>query len=173
MSAESPRRVERRTVDLAGHDDLVMILLGLRVRSPRGLARAMRLRREIQASVDAEPDGLLRHDWVIWSLWPPHTGMRQYWRDFDALEAWARSGTHAGWWRAFLRDPQGTGFWHETYCIRGGIEAVYDDLPGPMGLGHFAPLRPARGSLFSARERLGRGGAARGAPPLAEEDVER
>ena len=57
-------------------------------------------------------------------LSPRHFGMRQYWSDFEALETWARSETHRQWWRRFLKDSGGTGFWHETYFRRGGIEAV-------------------------------------------------
>ena len=37
-----------------------------------------------------------------------------------------------------------TGFWHEAYFMRGGMEAVYDDVPGPLGFGQFAQMRPAR-----------------------------
>jgi hypothetical protein len=35
---------------------------------------------------------VLLHEDLIWSLFPPHVGMRQYWRDFDSLESWTRSG---------------------------------------------------------------------------------
>jgi hypothetical protein len=45
--------------------------------------------------------------------------MRQYWRDLDSLERWARSLPHRQWSQQFLRDRGGTGFWHET-CFRGG-----------------------------------------------------
>jgi hypothetical protein len=79
--------------------------------------------------------------------------MRQYWRDFDALEGWARSQPHAAWWRALLADAAGTGFWHETYFARGGMESVYLDMP-PTGFMSFAPAVEARRSLFSARRRL-------------------
>lgn len=65
--------------------------------------------------------------------------MRQYWRDVDSLEAWTRSEPHRRWWRDFLRDTGGTGFWHETYLMRGGMEAIYDDVPVPLGLAAFAP----------------------------------
>ena len=58
------------------------------------------------------------------------------------------------WWKEFLRDSGGTGFWHETYFMRGGMEAIYDDIPKRIGLGAFAPLQVARGSMFSARTRL-------------------
>jgi Domain of unknown function (DUF4188) len=79
--------------------------------------------------------------------------MRQYWRDFDTLEAWSRSTPHREWWRNFLRSSGGTDFWHEAYFMRGGMEAVYDDVPGRLGFGQFAPLQPARGPMFSARNR--------------------
>ena len=39
----------------------------------------------------------------------------------------------------------------------GGIEAVYDDLPKPIGMMAFAPVKPARGPMFGARARAGRG----------------
>lgn len=87
------------------------------------------------------------------SLIPLHLGMRQYWRDFDALEAWSRSTLHREWWRDFLRSSRGTGFWHEAYFMRGGMEAVYDDVPVPLGFGQFARFQPARGPMFSARSR--------------------
>jgi pimeloyl-ACP methyl ester carboxylesterase len=43
--------------------------------------------------------------------------MRQYWRDFDSLERWARSLPHKAWWQEFLRDSGGTGFWHEALAV--------------------------------------------------------
>ena len=40
--------------------------------------------------------------------------------------------------------------------MRGGMEAVYDDVAGsPVGFQAFAPSVPARGPMFSARSRLG------------------
>ena len=79
--------------------------------------------------------------------------MRQYSRDFDALERWTRSHAHKEWWGRFARDAGGTGFWHGTYFLRGGIEAIYIDAPAPLGLISFAPVKPAKGSMFSARRR--------------------
>ena len=64
----------------------------------------------------------------------------------------ARSRTKE-WWSRFLRDPGGTGFWHETYLLRGGIDAIYDGIPRSLGLLAFAPARPARGAFLSARRR--------------------
>jgi hypothetical protein len=65
----------------------------------------------------------------------------------------SRSAPHREWWRNFLRSSGGTGFWHETYLMRGGMEAVYDDVPTRLGFGQFAPLLPARATMFSARNR--------------------
>ena len=161
--------VERRTVDLAAYPDLVVIYLGMRMNALRGLKTILGLGPQIDASWKARPDGLLLHENLIFSLVPLHGGMRQYWRDFDSLEKWARSEPHRIWWQNFLRDSGGTGFWHETYFMRGGMEAVYDDVPKAIGMMHFAPVKPARGPMFSARARAGRGAASAGA--VSETDL--
>jgi hypothetical protein len=160
-------RVRRETVDLSGYPDLIVIYLGMRVRSPRGLLKFLKLGVEIRRAADAQPDGLLLHENYFFS--PVHGGMRQYWRDYDSLERWTRTLPHQVWWREFLRDSGGTGFWHELYSIRGGIEAVYDDMPA-LGLGSFAPRHPARGRMFGSRGRLGREGEAP-EPVLSEHEV--
>ena len=152
--------VERRTVDLSAYPDLVVIYLGMRVNRLVGLRKLMALGPQIQKSVTAKPPGLLLHESLLFSLLPLHVGMRQYWRDFGAMEAWTREGLHRGWWRDFLRDSAGTGFWHETYFMRGGMEAIYDDMASPVGFLNFAPAHEAKGSLFAARRRLGLPGEA-------------
>jgi len=81
--------VTRTTVDLGDQPDLAVIYLGVRRRTLRGCEpvldrerdRAGRCRRARRAPPT-------RH--AVYSLTPPHGGMRQYWRDFDALERWAR-----------------------------------------------------------------------------------
>ena len=166
-----PRRATRQSVDLAGYPDLVVIYLGMRVHNLRGLRTLACSGPRIQRSVAANPDGLLRHENLVYSLVPPHLGMRQYWRDFDALERWARSDPHRSWWSELLADPGGTGFWHETYSMRGGIEAIYLDLTDhPLGLGTFAPREPARKSMFSARHRLRAEGHEHGEPAVDENE---
>lgn len=148
-------RVDRQTVDLHDFPDLVVVYLGMRVRRPRGLLRLAGIGPQIQKSWKEYPDGLLLHEDVIWSLVPPHLGMRQYWRDLDSLERWTRSEPHRRWWQDFLKDSGGTGFWHETYFMRGGMEAIYDDVGKAVGVARFAPVTPARGAHFSARRRAG------------------
>ncbi len=145
--------VERRTVDLSGYPDLIVIYLGMRVNAWQGLKTVFGFGPQIEKSWKARPDGLLLHENLIFSIAPPHAGMRQYWRDYESLERWTRSEPHRIWWQKFLRDSGGTGFWHEAYFMRGGMEAIYDDMPRPTGFMSFAPVKPARGPLFSARSR--------------------
>ena len=165
-----PPKVHRRTVDLTAYPDLVVIYLGMRVNRLAGVKTLFGMGPQISNSVAARPDGLLLHENFMFSLFPPHAGMRQYWRDFDSLERWARSDPHREWWRRFLRDSGGTGFWHETYFMRGGMEAIYDDIPVPIGMLKFAPVKPARGPMFSARTRAAREGTV-AAPVIAEHEL--
>jgi fumigallin biosynthesis monooxygenase-like protein len=125
----------------------------MRVEEPRGLETLQTLGPQIQASVEEPPDGLLLHENITFSQDPPHYGMRQYWRDFDALEAWSQTLPHKQWWTDYLRDRGGTSFWHETYFRRGGFESVFVDVLEPIGLARIAPAAPAHGPMFSARLR--------------------
>jgi len=168
---EMKERVNRRTVDLSGYPDLVVIYLGMRVNAFTGFKTLFSFGPRIANSVASHPDGLLLHESLLYSLTPPHVGMRQYWRDFESLESWARSEPHRAWWQAFLRNSGGTGFWHETYFMRGGMEAVYDDIVKDTGFLRFAPAQPARGAMFSARGRAQRPGQATAPAPIAEEDL--
>lgn len=162
---------DRRTVDLSAFPDLVVIYLGMRVNELRGVRTLLRFGPKISRSVADQPDGLLLHENVVFSLLPPHLGMRQYWRDFESLERWARSLPHKEWWAQFVRDTGGTGFWHELYLMRGGMEAVYLNMEQPGGFLKFAPAKPARGAMFSAGNRLKVGGEAKEAAPVTEEDL--
>src|SRR5437762_208674 len=101
-------RTGRETVDLSGYPDLVVIYLGMRVNTQRGLGTLLKTGPRIRRAVAARPDGLPRHEQIVYSLFPPHVAMRQYWRDFDALERWARADPHRGWWSELLADPGGT-----------------------------------------------------------------
>jgi hypothetical protein len=165
---------DRRTVDLSAFPELVVIYLGMRVNELRGLKTLLSFGPKITKSVAEQPEGLLLHENIIFSVLPPHLGMRQYWRDFESLERWARSLPHKEWWAIFVRDTGGTGFWHELYFMRGGMEAVYLDVVDPSGFLNFAPAEPARGAMFSARNRLKVGGEAEEAKegaPVSEEEL--
>jgi hypothetical protein len=165
-----PNRPKRETIDLSAYPDLVVIYLGMRVNTFRGIQTLLGFGPKISDSVAAMPDGLLLHENLLYSL--RHVGMRQYWRDFESLELWSRSEPHRIWWQTFLRDRGGVGFWHEAYFLRGGMEAVYVDMP-PLGFGRFAPRGDARGTMFSARKRLGRQGAEAAAEAIPESELYR
>jgi hypothetical protein len=143
----------RTTVDLSAYPDLVVIYLGMRVEEPHGAKTLQTLGPQIQASVEEQPDGLLLHEQLIYSQDPLHVGMCQYWRDFDALEAWSPTLPHKQWWSEYLRDRGGTSFWHETYFRRGGFESMYVDADPAVGMARFAPARRATGPMLAARDR--------------------
>jgi hypothetical protein len=163
-------RVNRRTVDLSGYPDLVVIYLGMRVNAFAGLRTLVGFGPQIAKSVEAQPEGLLLHENFLFSLLPPHVGMRQYWRDFESLESWARSEPHRAWWQRFLQDSGGTGFWHEAYFISGHMEAVYDDMVKDTGFLRFAPVHLAKGSMFTARGRAKRAGEPEKSTVVLEDD---
>ncbi len=164
--------VDRKTVDLSAYPELVVIYLGMRLRSLKGLLTLVKTGPQIAKSGAQRPAGLLQYESnIIYSFFPLHVGMRWYWQDFETMEAWARSETHRLWWQKYLRDSGGTGFWHETYFMRGGMEAVYDDVSGPaIGFQAFAPSVAARGSMFSARSRLRMSGETPAQPPGTAEN---
>jgi hypothetical protein len=165
--------VDRQTVDLSAFPDLVVIYLGTRLRGLSGLKRLLGIGLQIDKAAAARPEGLLHFENnIIFSLFPLHVGMRWYWKDFESMERWARSEPHRIWWQSFLRDSGGTSFWHETYFMRGGMEAVYDDMNKALGFRAFAPPLPARGSMVSARSRLGLAGQTPAQPEgVTETDI--
>jgi hypothetical protein len=142
----------RLSVNLTDYPDLVVVLLGFKVRRLRGLKTILKIGRGLRVIQGDPPDGLLADEQLFFGL--THIGIRQYWRNLDSLEQFTRSEPHASWWRTYMRDQGGAGFWHETYCRRGGMEAIYVNMPGLMGFGRFAePLQPT-GPFLSARARL-------------------
>lgn len=151
-----PHRADRQTVDLTAYPDLVVIYLGMRVRTLAGFLSLAGLGPQISKAGAERPEGLLHFENnIIFRLFPLHIGMRWYWKDFESMERWSRSAPHRIWWQNFLRRYGGTGFWHEAYFMRGGMEAIYDDMNRPaIGFQAFAPSMPARGPMFSARSRL-------------------
>jgi hypothetical protein len=157
--------VSRSTVDLSGYPDLVVIYLGMKAHTLGGVGTLLRLGPAIARAVEPKPDGLLHTDLnIVFSFFPLHVAFRQYWRDFTALETWTRQLPHHQWWKDFLKDSRGTSFWHETYFMRGGMEAIYLDLPSAPGFGAFAPVSAAKGGMFTARRRLGVEGEGPAAP---------
>lgn len=172
-STSTPHPPQRKTVDLTEYPDLVVIYLGMRVNRLTGIRTLLGFGPKLGKAVQAQPDGLLLHENIVYSLFPPHIGMREYWRDFESMENWARSDPHRQWWRTFLRNSGGTGFWHESYFKRGGMEAVYVDVGKDIGFLRFAPQKAPQGSLFSSRGRAGRGDTPTKPAPVSENDLYR
>lgn len=85
--------------------------------------------------------------------------LTQYWRDFEALESYARARDRRHWpaWIAFNKavgTDGSVGIFHETYTVAAdGYETIYANMP-PFGLGKVAGLVPATGNRNAARERM-------------------
>ena len=83
----------------------------------------------------------------------------QYWRSFEALEAYARerSLSHQPTWVWFNKrfgSNGDIGIWHETYLIQpGAYETIYNNMP-PHGLGAAGTLTDAIGHRNEARQRI-------------------
>ena len=83
----------------------------------------------------------------------------QYWRDFDSLEAYARSRDREHWpaWVDFNKrvGSDGTvGIFHETYAVDAGRhETIYANMPA-WGLGKVSGITDATGSRNEARSRM-------------------
>jgi hypothetical protein len=141
----------RSSVDLTGYPDLVVIYLGFQAKNLKGVRSLLRIGRGLATIRKNPPPGLLSHESVWFGLM--HPGFRQYWRDFESLEAYTRAPQHAAWWRDFAKDGGGGGIWHETYRLRGGMEAIYSGVPN-IGFARFAPERAPTGPFKSARQRV-------------------
>lgn len=153
-------KYERLTVDLKEYPDLIVIYLGMQAVAPHGLITLVRTIRDVRKMLKTEPEGLLRHENTVtlngfFSL-SMSFGFRQYWRNFDDLEHWARKSVHAEWWRSMAQDTKGTMIWHETYSMQGGIDAIWGSTNRveKLGLAQFAPVIEAKGTSYSARKRL-------------------
>ncbi len=88
----------------------------------------------------------------------------QYWRSFEALEAYAKAKDHEHLpaWADFNRkvgDDGTVGIYHETYRIAPGqFEALFVNMP-PTLLGDCTTLIPAKGRMASAAGRMAQPGA--------------
>jgi hypothetical protein len=89
----------------------------------------------------------------------PNVMVVQYWKSFEALEAYAKSrdAAHLPAWQAFnkaIGSNGDVGIWHETYVIKSGAyENIYNNMP-PFGLGAVGEVRDAMGGRQAARSRM-------------------
>ncbi|MET0545200.1 MAG: DUF4188 domain-containing protein [Caulobacterales bacterium] len=87
--------------------------------------------------------------------------LMQYWRDFDALLAYAhdQSGAHFPAWAEFNRKAGrsgSVGVWHESYRIeKGAAESIYSNMPlWGMAKALNAEHVLAEGRLAAAKDRM-------------------
>jgi hypothetical protein len=89
----------------------------------------------------------------------PDTMVVQYWKSFEALEAYAkaRDKAHLPAWQAFnkaIASNGDVGIWHETYVVEPGkYENIYNNMP-PYGLGSVGRIVDAVGGRQAARQRV-------------------
>jgi hypothetical protein len=89
----------------------------------------------------------------------PGTMIVQYWRSYEALEAYAsaRDKAHLPAWAAFnkaIGSNGDVGIWHETYLIDPGkSENVYNNMPA-WGMGRAGVIHDATGQRARAIGRL-------------------
>jgi hypothetical protein len=87
------------------------------------------------------------------------TLMLQYWRSFEALDAYAKNPNqaHLPAWAAFNRRVKSSGFvgiWHETFLVRAGeYETIYSNMPA-FGLGKASKLIPVDAKRDAAADRI-------------------
>jgi hypothetical protein len=141
-------------------EELCVIRLGFIVRKISGLPYASKLRKAIErSSIEAKASGSGLLDSERFLIKWNHFGFLQYWRSFEALEAWSHQPPHSTWWREALermRTRGDFGIYHESYLIpRANVEAIYLDCP-PVGISRFGEIGEAVGTSTTSRDRLGR-----------------
>jgi hypothetical protein len=153
MSKVIPKRV---TAQIEG--DFVVFLIGMRINKPwkvhKWLPTFLAMPRMIR-ELAAHPESGFLGSFLSLGV------IVQYWRSFEALEAYARDRNQSHWpaWVEFNKRVGGSrgdvGIWHETYKVRAGeYECVYSGMP-PVGLAKASTTVDAVGRLEAARTRLG------------------
>lgn len=153
----SERQTGRTTASIEG--EFVVFLIGMRINRPwkvhKWLPVFLAMPKMLQELSSDPTSGFLGY-----TMPPIPTVIVQYWRSFDALEAYARDRERAHWpaWVAFNKRVGAAsgdvGIWHETYRVAPGMwETVYAGMP-PTGLGKAAASVPLRGGHDRARGRL-------------------
>lgn len=140
--------------------ELCLIRLDFQARGLSALLHAWKVRRAItKATADAmaADAGLLRSE--NYRMGQGRFGLLQYWRSFEAMEAWTHKPPHADWWRDVvqrMRTKGDFGVSHETYLVpRDRIEAIALNCEA-AGLFAFGLIGEAVGDDTNSRGRLGR-----------------
>jgi hypothetical protein len=140
--------------------DFVLFLIGMRINKPFRVRQwwpVFMAMRPMVTELEKRPElGLLGANFGFFFGGP---ALVQYWRSFEDLERYARSGDqlHLPAWKAFnakSKESGAVGIWHETYKIRDGeYESIYGNMPR-TGLALAGEHRPL-GSTSRAAERIG------------------
>jgi len=149
---------ERLTVEMDG--EFVVFLIGARFNNVLKLPKYAWFLKTMPAMLKE----LSKHPEMGCLGYRQHFGINsamviQYWRSFEALEAYARNkdAEHFPNWVKFnklIGSNGDIGIWHETFRVRAGeYEAVYNNMPA-FGLGQAGKLVPAAGYRRTAAGRL-------------------
>jgi len=140
---------------------LVVFVIGMRINHFHKVGKWLPVFRAMPAMLEElyrNPEsGFLGTEFMLRNL--RTVVLLQYWRDFDALEAYARAREQKHWpaWTAFNKaiGSDGTvGIFHETYVVpEHASETVYANMV-PFGLGKVSGVVPATGSRNEARSRM-------------------
>ena len=158
-----PNGIITERVSAATDDEFVVFLIGMRVNKlwklHRWLPVAFAMGRMIK-ELSTMPNSDLLH---VESWGGRSTIMVQYWRSFEALEAYAKKpdSQHLPAWAQFnklISSNGDVGIWHETYRVKSGdFEAVYNNMP-MFGLAKATRCVPAGGARKDARGRMNANG---------------
>lgn len=139
--------------------ELCLVRLGIQTRGLRALLYARTLARAIDRSATeaiASDAGLLHSERFL--IGRGHFGVLQYWRSFEALDAWSHRPPHSEWWRAAMeriRTRDDFGIYHEAYLVpRDRVESIYVNCR-PVGLAAFGTQGDPVGPSTTSRGRLG------------------
>jgi hypothetical protein len=148
----------RFTADIEG--DFVVFLIGMRFNKPWKVHRWW----PVATAMPPMIREIGKHPEIgclgVQSWFGRTTLMVQYWRDFEALERFARSDEypHLPAWKRFnkrIRASEDVGIFHETYQVKAGAyEAIYGNMP-VFGLAAASSHAPVASRGQSAAGRIG------------------
>lgn len=141
--------------------ELCLVRLGFVAHRWTALAYARSLARVVDREAEVarrDGAGLLHSERFAFGM--RHHGVLQYWRSFEALDAWSHRPPHSEWWRTAvdrMRRKRDFGIYHESYLVpRAQVESIYLDCPAPVGLATFGDPGEPVGPQTNSRGRLGR-----------------
>jgi hypothetical protein len=148
---------QRMTVNFEG--DFVVFLIGMRInyfwKLHKWIPVAKAMAKMLKELSQKPESGFL--GFQLFGGIPPV--IVQYWRSFEALEAYAkdRTGLHYPAWKEFntkIKSNGDVGIWHETFKVKSGeYECIYNNMP-KYGFGKIGEMVPAVGKKEYAAQRI-------------------